>query len=54
VGFVFLNRVDVMAGGANYLNGSFYGMSSVGVAVFGRVFTNSAGVIEEVCHQAYA
>ena len=45
---LFINRVEIIAGGSNYLNGSFYAVSSNGVNVRGLAFATSAGLIETV------
>ena len=42
------NRVEVIAGGTNYLNGSFYAVGANGVTVRGRAFASAAGVVEKV------
>lgn len=38
----------MIAGGANYLNGSFYAVGSNGVTVRGQAFATAAGAVEKV------
>ena len=41
-------RVEIVAGGANYVNGSFYAVGSNGVTVRGIAFADTVGTIKEV------
>jgi hypothetical protein len=40
--------VEIVAGGTNYVNGSFYAVGSNGVTVRGIAFADTVGTIKEV------